>query len=289
MFHSFRKPSAKWFDSVTDGWNPIIVRELRRLMRSWIVPIVTFAHLGLLSVIHVVDLKYPQFPEFFEIVFRVAPTYAAMFLGSILILVNAVRVRLKDELLDITPLTPKQNVHGFLGTSCILSTFFLVQALPFLAFPTTFSSLLPIRLGILMGYFFVAQISFLFFLSFFIRAKTTAEAVITFLVVIYPGNLGTFVLEGPFFIIMLVWEMVLHLPALSEDVLASWPFIVVASIGGVLAVLSFTYLAYRSSLHHFANRSKSCWRAMFNNLGFYLLWSSFWAVVVFVVVLCFSG
>ena len=280
MFHRF----AKWFDSFTDGWNPIVVRELRRLMRSWILPIATLAHLGLLAAIYIADPQDPILPELFEVLVRVYPTGTALLFIGVLVLVNAVRVRLKDELLDVTPLTPKQNVHGILGTSCILSAFFLVQALPFLAFPTTVSYSVLIRLGFLFGYFFFTQIALLFALSFFIRTKTIAEVVITFLIVIYPG-FGLILFNFPFVVMVIVWDM--YLPLLPDAVWTTWPFIIVASIGGVLALLSFTYLAYRLSLYHFANRSKSCWRAMFVNLGFHLLWNSFWAVVAFVVALCF--
>ena len=286
MFRPLRQALEKWFDTFSDGWNPIMVRELRRGMRTWILPVITLLHLGLLTVIHVADLKDPH-AEFLDIVLRIFPTIAAMLLVILLTVGNDVRTRMADELLDAVPLTPKERVHGVLGTSCFLSAFFLVQALPFLLFSTSMPYSVLIRLGILLSGFVITQIVVLHFLSFFIRAKTTIEVVIVCLAIIYPFQLNTIALEGPFVVMGVLWFFILQLPELPDPVLTSWPFIAVASVGGVLALASFAWLNYRLSLYHFGKRSKSCWSALGVNLFWLLVWSSYWAGITFVIASCF--
>ena len=284
------KPLDHWFDRVSDGWNPITVRDLRRMKRSMFFTIATIAHLGLLIFVHVADLKDPHAPEFLEIVQRMFPTYAALLIVVLLAIGSDVRARLADELFDTVPLTPKEKVHGILGTSCLLSAFFVVQALPFLLFPPIEPYSAMMRLGILLGMFIVTQVITLYFLSFFIRTKTVAEVVITFFIVIYLGGL---VLQFPQFPLLMFLSGLL---TRSNDALMSWPFIAVASLGGVLMLSSFAYLNYRLSLYHlgyqvsqyhFDNRSENCWMATGINLVCHAVWSSSWAVIAFVVVSSF--
>ena len=275
----------KWFDRVSDDWNPITVRDLRRLSRSLFFTVATIVHLGLLTLMHVVAIKDPYIPEeVFETVFRVIPTAMAMLAVSLLTLRRFVHARLADGLFDVVPLTPKEHVHGVLGTSSLLSAFFLVQALPFLAFPSIlpFPYSIPVRLGILVVYFIIAQMASLFLLAFCIRVKTNIEAFITIFATIYLGGLS---IEGPFVGMLIIWNEVLHLPPLMKP---SLPFMVVASLGGILMVFSFVYLCYRLSLYHFGNRSESCWVATGNNLLYLAVWSSCWAGAAFVVSLCFA-
>ena len=280
MFPPLQKALENWFDNVSDGWNPVTVRDLRRLRRSLFFTIATIAHLGLLIFIHVADLTPLDFSE--EIIMRVFPTYAAMLIVVLMVVGSEVRARLTDELLDAVPLTQKDKVHGILGTSCLLSAFFLVQALPFLAFPAAVPYSVLIRLGILLGMFIATQMLTLYVLPFFIRTKTVAESVIVVFVVMYldVGALGL-----PFII---VWDDILRLPLLPDAVYTSWSLIVAMSIGGILALSSFTSMNYRLSLYHFGNPFESCWQTVFVNFLCHAAWSSCWAVIAFFVAFCFS-
>ena len=274
MFRLPRKALEKWFDSVTDGWNPIVVRELRRAVRSGLLFAFTVYHFGLLLLGHIVDWNDPTTAIFW----RTLPTVGSMllmgFVGGDRCLCHV------DELIGTVPLTPTQHFYGHLGTSCILSAFFLVQALPFLAF----SSSVLLRLGILLGGFAIAQAGTLFCFTFTIRSQTIVEVstigLTTSLVCLPMVGL-------PFATVLFFWHV--YLSPLPQDVLTSWLLAAVVSVGGTLALLSFAYLAYRLSLYHFANRFKNPWQAVSVNMGIYLLWSCFWSVVAFAVVLRFSG
>ncbi len=277
----------KWFDTASDGWNPIVVRDLRRMSRSRVFLIVTFAHLGLLAVIHVADLKDPAAPDLFEIVSRIYPTVAAMLCAGLLSLDQTVRARLKDDSFDLTPLTPQDQVHGCLTTSLFLSAFFFVQALPFLAFPSTIPFGRLIRLGILCGGFVVSPIAVLYPLPFFAITKTMTEAVCMLFAAVYLGGL---VLELPFILVFaFLWDVVLQKRPVPFEVMADWPFITIVSLLGVIASLSFVYLLYRLSLFQFTNRNGNCWMGLAVNLYFTGLWSCCWAVIGFVVAIAFSG
>ena len=117
----------KWFDCFSDGWNPIIVRDLRRLRRSLFFTVATIAHLGLLIFLHVADLQDTREPEFFEIVQRIFPTYAVMFVGILLAIGGDVRARLTDEFIDAVPRTPKERLHGGLGISLLKDSVIAVE------------------------------------------------------------------------------------------------------------------------------------------------------------------
>ncbi|MCL2744618.1 MAG: hypothetical protein FWE67_12270 [Planctomycetaceae bacterium] len=286
MFRRFEK----WFNRISDNWNPVIVRYLRRLRRSGNILLITAVHLLITALICIFSYLSQECifnPEFSDLILPFFPTYTAMFIGGLLVIWNEVRSRIGDELLDAVPLTPKERVRGVLGTSCILSTFFLIPALPLLVFPIVvqywFISAFLIRLGILLGCFVITQITVLHIISFFIRAKTTTEGIIIALIVVYPFNLNILVLELPFLFCLaffLFWD-------LPESVITRPPFIIAASICGALMLGTFIYLNYRLLLYHFGNRSESCWRAMFVNLAWLAVWSVFWASVTFAAALCF--
>ena len=281
MFHSFRKSSAKWFDSLTDDWNPIIVRDLRRMWRCRFILFATLAHLSLLTVSHVVDLMGPHAPEIF---LRTFPTCAVVLAGAFLTVERMLRSRLSDELFDTVPLTPEETVHGHVGTSCLLSAFFLVQALPFLAFPSVVPFSVPIRLGLLLVCFIVAQVAVLYALAFFARTKSIAETVIAFFVAVFFGGLA---FQLPMLFMTFFWGGVLGMGPLSYEAVANPLFIAIASAFSLMALISLGYVVYLLTLYHYFDRSGSFWRTMSVNLSCFAVWSLFWSGVAFEVALLF--
>jgi len=273
MFHRF----DNWFDRISDGWNPVTVRDLRRLKRSWFFVIATISHVGLLLLfLHLGLLMDPFLSEEEKTFFSTIPTCAAQLVVVFLVIGSDLRARLTDELFVTVPLPPKEKVHGVLGTSCLVSAFFVVQALPFLLFSPIVPYSALMRLGILLGGFVVTQILVLHLLSFSLRIWTTTEVVIAFLVVVYPLNLNLLILEIPFLIMFFSW-IALSPPDLPEYVLTNWLFIAGMSSGGVLALATFAWLNYRLALYHCGKRSGSYWRVIGVNLLCLAVWSSCWA------------
>ena len=262
MFRLPRKALEKWFDSVTDGWNPIVVRELRRAVRSEELVAVTIIHLVLLAIVH-----YCWKEILYDISF-VATFPTGIIL--VMLVINLLSIVGSDEMFETVPLSPKEKVDGFLWSHCLISAFFLVQALPFFAIPLAVPFSVPLRLGLLFGCFLFTQIWILIFLSFCVRKTNPIEDCFAQIVGI------KFCIFIPFLFTTIL------LVSRCSSIIATVVFV---SIAG----LSIGCLAYYLSQYHFARRLKSGRRAYFLNFGIYLLWNIFWGIVAFVVVLCFSG
>ena len=265
MFRPSRKALEKWFDSVTDGWNPIIVRELRRAVRSG-EPIAGLGiHLAGLVVLQAI-VHFGGFKEslFVDIFVRSFPTFIVLLVTSSETLGRIERARRDDELFDIVPLSPRVTVKGYFWSSCLILAFVLTPALPFLAFHSETQFIVPVRLGVLLGCFLVAQVVMLFFFSFSIRTISSLETAISTMIVFVFG------IFAPFVAATCLW-----LTFYSEKPL----FLVLIGVA-TAAMFSLGCCAYCLSLHHFTWRLKSGRTASLLNLGVYLLWSAFWGIAV---------
>lgn len=279
MFKPLRKALENWFDTVSDGWSPITVRDLRRAWQSWFIAIATLAHLGFLTFFHIVDLTAHRFSEIFLQIF---PTCLIAFFVSFLTIERVLRSRLGDELFDNTPLTPESIVHGHIGTSCVLSTFFLVQAIPFLLFPSMVPYSLPIRLGLLFYIFVAAQVLTLYFLAFFVRTKTPGEVLFTFFI---PVCLGGFITLFPMFIMnFITFTVAVGSPGSGLYGL----FLGVTLFSRLLMLTSFGVVLYLLAMYHYCDRSTNLWWITLRNLLCFAIWGFFWAFIDFDVFLLFA-
>lgn len=173
MFSRFES----WFDSISDGWNPITVRELRRLARSRLVPYMTLLHFGLLVPAYFLALDCMNEPvdEFDPSIYRVIgmlyPTFFVLLFveaGFLFRLVYLHCIIREGELFDLVPLRIGEKIEGHLGVSFVLSGFFLAQTLPFMVFPRSSLHTVLIGIGGLFVIFIVAQFATLVFLCLFL-------------------------------------------------------------------------------------------------------------------------
>ena len=260
MFQCFEK----WFDSVSDGWNPITVRDVRRYVRSCFFLVASLVHLAVLASFYLLDTPEQGNPG--EIIVRVLPTYVAMVYVTLLIPVTMTRSHMEDEFFTAVPLTPKQHLHGYLGTSCVLTAFFFVQALPFLAFPTGFPHGRLIQLGFLAGFLIVVQMVTLFILPFFIRVTSIGGVLVGFFgVLVIALPLLGIIIQTIFFTSIAILLMLLDQSELHAD---SPPLVAAFGIFFVEIFVSclLACLPYQLSLRLFASRTKSSLRTRGVNL-----------------------
>ena len=179
----------KWFDSVSDGWNPILVRELRRLAKSRLVPYMTLLHFCLLTMVYIMTFDGRNDPEIpFSTVGLLFPTVFVMFFveaGFLCRFVFLYHFICWDELLDNTPLRVEEKIEGHLCTSCILSAFFLVQVLPFMLFPLPSPYAILAGLVVMFVIFVIAQTTTLIFLYLFLRFRSTKMTVSKVIIILF--------------------------------------------------------------------------------------------------------
>ena len=162
--------------SISDRINPIVVRQLRRLVRS---------HVMLISTILYYSISLAVFGLcFFFLVARspnaetvafwssagIGPASIFMYIVAIVAAAMLPASQISDELFDL-PFSARQRLHGYLFTGIVLSCYFASLSLPFTALSFEFGgSLLTSLLSLLSG-IFTGICTTLFFLSFLAKCR----------------------------------------------------------------------------------------------------------------------
>ena len=285
MSHCF----ITWIDSWTDRFNPITVRDLKRL-KGWkgLEGFTIFIQTGLIMAVGGMLLLgfHPSFsfPKPTETALMVSGlvvtvTGYGIFAACFTSLNRLVKSRKEDELFELVPLTPKQQVHGYLASSCILSIYFFGMTLPFLMTATLIGPVPWPMHFVPIGVFLLGQVLLLFGLSFLARTKGTAD----FILVAFLGYIGIAPLELPWFGVITLWNEVFHWPTLHWNTpigfVTFFYFLPTA-----VAILGF--VSYRLSILHFALRRKPAYKAAVFNIFVYSLLSTVLAGIYFVVAWC---
>ena len=294
LFPNIRRLIA-WIDSFGDCFNPITVRELRRLSCRYLLEggallLLAILVVGLLVALSVLydlgDIRAVlEIPDgsrnemvWFVAVLPLGVAVYAMIISSVLPMTGLAKTQFEDELLGLVPLTPKQHVHGYLAASCLFSGVCISLFFPFVAAVNLVGRAPLWPLAALVGLYLAGQAFSVFTLSLSVRLKSRWENIL----VVGCVYVLMFLMGAPWFGIAVLLEEVFKKPMPSPQsgfaVFLLWVFL--PAVVGVLA-----YVGYRLSIYHFERQNKPYWRAALLNTGIYTLTSVAFASVF--LVLCF--
>jgi hypothetical protein len=262
-----------WFDSWGDRINPITVRELRRVQNRRVLEgFVLLCWLSAVIIYAVVLIYYPEVPQDlsrqeWELLFSAIPALGLAYVVLVFIPWIAIPYsQIQDELLDIIPLSPQQQVHGYWAISWIISFFLCTLFCPFIAFGQIVGPAPYVFFLVPFALFFVAQIGTLVCLSFVARLKRQWELMVGFGIIYF----GQIPIGAPWAGIVILWIEVFHWQELSWD--RGFGFV---SLFVLLpaALLPVGYVAYRLSIYGFKTWLQPFWRAVLLNIAVYSLLS----------------
>lgn len=280
-----------WIDSWTDAFNPITVRDLTRL-KGWLRGLEGFTVFILAVPVmlvggHLLVGSHPAFPT-------PDVEMTAILLAGMVVMMTAygvlaaaftplnwlVKSRREDMLFELVPLTPKQQVHGYLASSCILAVFFISMMLPFLA---TAALIGPVPWPLFfapIGIFLLGQVLLLFGLSYLARCNGAFDLI---LLAVLAYN-GIALLELPWLAVIALWVEVFRWPDFQWDSRVG----LVTLFGFLPAALLLTgYVSYRLSILHFELRRRPAYKAALFNILVYTALSIVLAGLFFLLVFLF--
>jgi hypothetical protein len=261
----FLRQLMNWFDSWADWFNPITLRELRCEARKFgyelaLIPYCFFV------IIAAFILCIPELRQnlFYEIQLFLFSVIIALPISSCCsVFPSILKSRRIDELLDIVPLSPQQQVHGYWAHACIESIFFHSIFLPFVAIAQLVNPAYYVWLFVLLGSFFNSQIVALVCLSFLARAKQGWEWWVSALAIFcfYPGLIA---IIGHYVIIFVLQHRQLFVRHCG--------FLLVSFFISLSAILLLHgYIAYKLSVYGFKTWRKPFWHSLLWNMTVYML------------------
>jgi hypothetical protein len=267
-----------WLDSFDDCLNPITVRELRSVMRRFECEVmILFVYLTIIvgDTFVLFEPKFQQDVGFTSFVISVIPvvsTIGSVFVGlDTYILLQ--KTRFTDEVLNIVPLSPRQQVHGYWAYSSIGSLLFNSICLPFIAIGQIVGPAPYVLLLVPLGTFFISQITILICISFSARVKQKWECVLSGLINIclFPGLTAAF------------WCYVICFASSRWQTLVWNQGFGFVSLFVLLPItlLLLGYIAYRLSIYGFKTWRKPFWRSLLLNIVIYTLFSIIVAILWF--------
>jgi hypothetical protein len=259
-----------WLDSWDDWFNPITVLKLHSATRQFDNEILILSFLSLIIIIETIMLyglkiRPDLSSEECALTFSIIPIFFSIccvmigFTSAISALVTR-----SDEDLGLVPLSPQQQVHGYLAYSCIMSIFFNSVLLPFIAVGHIIGSVPYVLLLVPFGSFFLSQIVNLICLSFFARIKRDGDFIILFTTIIFY-----------FEVLIVAWSSVIYCAS------SCWqPLVWNQGFGFVslfillpIALLLLGYIAYKLAIYGFKTQRKPFWRALLLNIVIYTLFN----------------
>ena len=173
-------PSKK---NITDRFNPILVRELRQMVRSrWINSAILLYLLAMLGIcgqgiVVFIDDNTPDFGLGLFIVLLSATSIAALLT---VIVHTALRVsfdRIHEDLAFYSMISPGRQVRGRMACALVLSLLFFSISAPFLSITYHFRGLEPQWFLLIPAAFFVIQIVNLLTLAVFSATRSPVQAI----------------------------------------------------------------------------------------------------------------
>jgi hypothetical protein len=266
-----------WLDSWSEHLNPITVRELRCYSRGYDGVVLFF--LSMIVVVSFFLLFFTSAEELFQKKRIIISFFISLGLFGFWILRGIMRSRCIDELLNIVPLSPRQQVHGYWLAFCLFSISYNSIFLPFIALIQLVKPLPYVVLLIPLEIFFFSQISALISLSFVARIKRHWELVwimvginyfLILISVLWSGVLWCF---NQYHLQVPVWYHGFGFVSLF----------VLLPIG----LLLLGYVAYWLAIYGFTTWRKPLWQSLLLNLFVYTLFgiivTSFWIGLVFLI------
>jgi hypothetical protein len=216
----------------------------------------------------------PEGQEVADILTFVLPGYGVL-AAVIFPLVSLVNSRQRDEMFEIVPLSPRNNVHGYLQEYSILSLFFLGLMMPYLAAVFVLRPVPWFFLLISPGIFAAGFVVFLVLLSCFARIKNFKEFLgVAFLLYFFYG-IPTLPWFG-----MCIFYAVLDFPPLEWNTgFGFWTLFILLPVG--LVLLGIT--AYKLCLLQFKHWREPAWRGLLQCLCYYFLLAAAAAVLYLVI------
>jgi hypothetical protein len=253
---------AERLDQWTDHWNPVLVRELRASIRGGHLPLFVILYFlavpGLFLFFlynppNVYDIPEGIPPDIFpEAVLVYVTSLFAFGGGSALPVIRLILAQSRDELLNLTGMTPKEVLWGYLQLGTMLSGFVTCCTFVVLLVWTCFvgGQLWDLLLWSLSLVFAGSVVVNLVALSVFVKAKTFLQQCTTFF-----GHYFAVVLS--FMVVVWIWERPPN-PSFTQVILSL-----------LYGILFFGIMAYRLALYHFEHPHETLLAAMVRNILFY--------------------
>jgi hypothetical protein len=267
-----------WLDSWDDRINPIIVRELRRGVRSecwelfvlffWFAALILYAFF-LICCPDDVRKNNGWFFLFVPVIILIVIFLLNL---SFLFLFKFKTHRTLDELLDAVPLSPRRQLHGYWATLSIYSFFSCCFFYPFIVIGQLIEPIPYVFFFMPIAAFLVSQMIILVLLSFSARLKQ----------------------EWEFNVLSFFSQLLGYLPAIfiyrrisrSYSIFIQWDqgfsfvslFILLPAV-----LLIIGYVAYQLALYGFKTWQKPLWKALLLNLAVYLLLTFTLAAIGFAI------
>ncbi len=263
----------------SDDISPITLRQLRRLTRSYTLLWTTLLLLAVLIAAFCACSLFGNGHEMSLLLWTAATTQPLQVLLSFIVFLPGcmyVSAKINDEMLDIA-FSPKEILHGYWWIGIILGCYYTALALPFVALSYVYGGPLLVSLWALFsGVLSLLAMSLIYF-SWLAKVRSST---VMWLVAVFLYFFGALHLMGP----MLAEIGLVSFGAVSGRAFAPM-------YGNELSWVCFTFfqflalavVAYRLSLLHLENPSRSVGVAVLINLGVYGLivvsMSAIWAAL----------
>jgi hypothetical protein len=273
----------RWIDFWDDRINPITVRDCRKLKHLfqlefpvilvWFFSIILYTLFLIFLPEMIQNTPREQMMMIPSGIPLLLSTVSSLFCGGSYSYQGLAVVRTKDELLNIIPLPPRQQVHGYLATSCIMSLHWGCLFYPLIAIGQLFAPISYVWFLLPLGGFVLGQVLTLLLLSFIARAKQIWEFVLIF---IGPFNFGWLPFAMPWFGVFYLLTHVLN----WEKILFARGFLFLSLFVLLPAsMLIIGYVAYQLSIYGFKTWLKPFWHTLLFNIAIYSLLSVLLAIV----------
>lgn len=259
MFSRF----IEWVDSWNDRINPIAVRDLYRLKRWFglegMTLIVLLGMVGAYiavfgiasdeSFVRVGSNRWHPGNIISTIILCIS--FYGMIVAAFTPIGWLMKSRQTDELFEAVPLSPREQVEGYLQSTWILVIFFVALCFPFLVAARLIGPCSNLLLLVPFYSVLIATVAMLFILSFVIPAQKNWQAVFVILGILY---IGSGIVLSPAIAAAILWEEVFHWPELHWNRgFGMFSLFVLLPVGLIL----FGYVAYRLSVYHWKRSNKS--------------------------------